>query len=444
MTTIIIGGIILTMNEKMDIYPDGYVKIEDSKITETGPMWKIAGELPRLEKEGVDIRDARRAIVMPGMVNTHCHLGMVPFRGLGDDCKDRLRVFLLPLEQKAMNGRLAEASSRYGICELLLSGVTTVLDMYYFMDTTAKVMDEMGIRGIAGETVMEESTCDSRSVDEALRRGTELMEAYRNHPRVSACLAPHGTTTCSPETLKRVHALDRKYGALYTLHTAEMDYEMAHLKETYGYTPVEFLDHLGVLDERTVAAHCIQMSGNDLRILRKRNSRVAHCVASNTKAAKGVAPVLRMREQGICVGLGTDGPASGNTLDLFAQMRFCANFHKNENRDRSALPAKEIAAMATIEGARTLGLDRITGSIEAGKEADLVLVETDSVNMFPVYDPYSALVYSANSSNVRDVYVAGRLLVEEKKLVHADLGQIRAELKERMKEGTFGEMGELV
>lgn len=444
MKTIIINGIILTMNAAMDMYPNGYVMMEDCRIIKTGPMAQMEGKLPELEKEGFHIRDARRAIVMPGMVNTHCHLGMIPFRGLGDDCKDRLRVFLLPMEQRAMDEGMAEASSRYAVCELLLSGVTTVLDMYYFEDAVAKAMDEMGIRGIAGETVMEESTCDSADAEEAIARGTALMEKYRNHPRISGCLAPHGTSTCSPETLKRVHELDRKYQAIYTLHTAEMDYEMAYMQEKYGCTPTAFLDRLGVLDEYTVAAHCIHLSEEDMEILHSRGSRVAHCVGSNTKAAKGVAPVLRMQETGICVGLGTDGPASGNTLDLFAQMRFCANFHKNENRDRSAMPAKDIVAMATIGGARVLGLEKVTGSIEAGKEADLVLVETDSVNMFPVYDPYSALVYSANSSNVRDVYVAGSLLVEDKHLVRADLGQIRRELKERMRNSAFSEMEELV
>lgn len=444
MKTIIINGIILTMNADMDLYPNGYVMFENSRITQTGPMDQVVERLPEFEREGFQIRDARNAIVMPGMVNTHCHLGMIPFRGLGDDCRDRLRVFLLPMEQKAMDERMAEASSRYAICELLLSGVTTVLDMYYFEDAVARVMDEMGVRGIAGETVMEEGACDCAGVEEAIARGTALMEKYRNHPRISGCLAPHGTTTCSPETLKRVHELDKKYQAPYTLHTAEMDYEMAYIKEHYGCTPIEFLDRLGVLDEHTAAAHCIHMTEEDIRILSERGSHAAHCVGSNTKAAKGVSPVLRMREKGICVGLGTDGPASGNTLDLFTQMRFCANFHKNESRDRSAMPAKEIIAMATIGGAKALGLADVTGSIESGKEADLVLVETDSVNMFPIYDPYSALVYSANSSNVRDVYVAGSLLVEEKQLVRADLKQIRAELRERLMNSAFGEMGELV
>lgn len=493
MKTVITNGIVLTMDQDRTMYRNGYVLFEGSKILQAGPMEELAAVLAGLrEKDGADradeagrtdradgadevgrtdradraggadeagrtdridrtngtdgirVLDAERAIVMPGMINTHCHLGMVPFRGLGDDCKDRLRVFLLPMEQKAMDEEMAAASSRYAICELLLSGVTTVLDMYYFEERIAQVMDEMGIRGIAGQTVMEEGACDFGREEDALAYGEAAIRRYLDHPRVSCCLAPHGTTTCSRETLQRAYEIDRRYRQPFTLHTAEMDYEMAQLRKTCGCTPIQFLDRSGVLGPETLAAHCIHLTEGDIRLLRERGGKVSHCIASNTKAAKGVAPVPRLFAQGVPVGLGTDGPASGNTLDLFIQMRFCANFHKNENRDRSLFPAKEIVAMATIGGAKALGLDGVTGSIEPGKEADLVLVETGSANMFPVYDPYSALVYSANSSNVKDVFVAGEQLVADKKLVRADFRRIRRELKERMDRSAFGEMGELV
>lgn len=444
MNTIIINGIVVTMNHNMDVYEDGYVVFRDSRIAAVGDMGEVRSRLPEFEGQGWRIHDARRAIVMPGMVNTHCHMGMIPFRGLGDDCKDRLRVFLLPMEQKAMNEQMAAASSRYAICEMLLAGVTTVLDMYYYEGTVAAVMDEMGIRGIAGETVMEEGACDFASVDEAIAYGEEIIRKYRNHPRVSCCLAPHGTTTCSPETLQKAYEIDKKYQVPFTLHTAEMDYESAVLKEQYGCTPAAFLDRLGVLGPETTAAHCIRLEEGDIGLLKSRGSRVAHCIGSNAKAAKGVSPVLKMLTEGIAVGLGTDGPASGNTLDLFTQMRLCADFQKNESRDRSAMPARDIAAMATIRGAEALGLEKQIGSLEPGKEADIVLVETDSANMFPVYDPYSALVYSAAASNVRDVYVAGRLLVKEKQLTEGNLRRIREALAEEMDRTEFGSMGRIV
>ncbi|MCI8948954.1 MAG: amidohydrolase [Lachnospiraceae bacterium] len=439
MKTLITNGIIVTMNPARDWYPNGYVMFEGSKILKTGPM----DELGKPQEDCL-IKDACRGIVMPGMVNTHSHIGMVPFRGLGDDCKDRLRVFLLPMEQQAMDKRMAKASSLFAICELLLGGVTTVLDMYYFEEQAAAAMDELGIRGIAAQTVIDQGACDVTSPREAIARGEALMKQYQDHPRISACLAPHGTTTCSPDMLKLAYQLDRDYQVPFTLHAAEMDYEIKELREQYNCTPVEFLDQIGVLGPETIAAHCIHLTAEDRLLLKERGSKVSHCIASNTKAAKGVAPVLAMHDLQIPVGLGTDGPASGNTLDLFTQMRFCANFHKNENQDRSVFPAEMIVSMATIEGAKALGLDSVTGSIESGKEADLVVVETDSVNMFPVYDPYSALVYSANSGNVRDVYVAGKQLVKGKKLVSADYREIRNRLAALMDWSAFGTMERIV
>ena len=451
MKKIIKNGIVVTMNAAGDVWNHGYVMFEDTKILAAGPEEELAEKLQELNAQGVlkagetfEEIDAKRAIVIPGLVNTHCHLGMIPFRGLGDDCKDRLRVFLLPMENQAMDAEMAELSTRYAIGELLLSGVTTVLDMYYFEEVVAKVMDEMGIRGIAGETVMEKDSCDSKNADEAIERGIALIEAYKDHPRVSGAITPHGTTTCSPETLKRVYDEDVKAGTVFTLHVAEMDYEMTQLKEQYGMTPIEFMEHIGVLGPNTLAAHSIRTTEHDVEILAKHGVSVAHCIASNTKAAKGVAPVSLMHKHGMSVGFGTDGPASGNTLDLFVQMRMCENFHKNELHDRSAFPAKEVVSMATIEGAKALGLGDITGSIEPGKQADLVLVETDSPNMFPVYDPYSALVYSAIASNVRDVYVAGECLVKGKKLVREDFAKIRNDLREKMERTAFKNMKNLV
>lgn len=451
MKKIIKNGIVVTMNAAGDVWDHGYVMFEDTKILAAGPEEEFEKALQELTAQGIlkagetfEEIDAKRAIAIPGLVNTHCHLGMIPFRGLGDDCKDRLRVFLLPMENQAMDAEMAKLSTRYAIGELLLSGVTTVLDMYYFEETVAKVMDEMGIRGIAGETVMEKDSCDSKNADEAIERGIALIEAYKDHPRVSGAITPHGTTTCSPETLKRAYEEDVKAGTVFTLHVAEMDYEMTQLREQYNMTPIEFMEHIGVLGPNTLTAHSIRTTEHDVEILAKHGASVAHCIASNTKAAKGVAPVSLMHKYGMSVGFGTDGPASGNTLDLFIQMRMCENFHKNELHDRSAFPAKEVVSMATIEGARALGLGDITGSIEPGKQADLVLVETDSPNMFPVYDPYSALVYSAIASNVRDVYVAGECLVKEKKLVREDFAKIRNDLREKMERTAFKDMKNLV
>ena len=442
MKTIIQNGIVVTMDQQMHVWDHGYVIIDGTKIVEVGPESGLMVRKAVLSRAGEiwQEKDARRGIIMPGMINTHSHLGMIPFRGLGDDCKDRLRVFLLPMESQAMDGELAAASARYGICELLLSGVTTVLDMYYFEEKVAHVMDQMGIRGIAGETVMEDATCDSSCAEEALEQGVDLIRTYRNHPRVKGALTPHGTTTCSGEHMKMALEEDIKGNTVFTLHTAEMDYEITYLAEKYQMSPVEYLNSLGLLGAHTLTAHSIRLTETDCRLLAETKTNVAHCIGSNTKAAKGVAPVAQLRSLGVNVGLGTDGPASGNTLDLFTQMRMCENFHKNTLKDRSVFPAKEIVKMATIEGAKALGLGDVTGSLELGKEADLVIIETDSSNMFPVYDPYSALVYSAFASNVRDVYISGKCLVEEKRLVKENLADIRMALRENMERTKFKEM----
>lgn len=408
---------------------NGFVEILDRKISRIGSMDGYQ------YRDGIEI-DGEQGILMPGMINLHTHLGMVPFRGMGDDCPDRLRKFLLPMEQRCMTKELAMASTRYAVCELLLSGVTTAFDMYYYENDTAQVFDEMGIRAVLGETVIEDSGFTYKDFD-----GLEnFIQKWQNHPLITPCPAPHATNTCSAKTLQKCHQLSVKYQVPLTLHTAEMDYEMKYFREKFNQTPVEYLHSIGVLDHRTVAAHCIHMAEGDLELLKRTGASVAHCIGSNTKAAKGVAPVSQMQKKGIAVGLGTDGPASGNTLDILTQFKLFVNFHKNETRNRGAFPAMEAISLGTIQGARALHMEDLIGSIEVGKEADLVLLETKSVNMFPVYEPASAIVYSANSANVDTVFVAGKCLVKNKKLVNVSLAEVRTELEAAMKKVSFAEI----
>lgn len=434
--TIIIHALILTMNREKEVFSNGFLVLEDTVITDLGSMESLAQNHP-FYPDGYEVIDGKGKILIPGMINTHTHMGMIPFRGLGDDCPDRLRTFLFPMEQKAMDAQMVGLSTAYAAGEMLLAGTTTVFDMYYFEEEAAKSLDKMGMRAIAAETVIDKDSCDYGNPMDAMAYGEELMKKYQNHPRIQTCVAPHGTTTCSSLTLQKAHALNNSYKRPFSLHTAEMDYEMAFFRDQYQMTPVEYLDSIGVLDEYTLAAHCIYMTDHDLELMEIRKGKVAHCIGSNTKAAKGVAPVRQMLNHHIPVGLGTDGPASGNTLDLFTQMKLFANFHKTTNKDRSMFPANEIVELATIGGARALNLDGITGSLEVGKQADLVLVETDSPNMFPLYDPYSALVYSAQASNVFMVFVAGKCLVDNHKLVLSDMDQLGESLKEKILSSDF-------
>lgn len=443
MKTLIEHARIITMDDNDTAYEDGYVLIEDDQIIEVGAGDYEAARNRRVQEEGQeaareiasDVRvDARGKILMPGMVNTHCHVPMMPFRTMGDDCPDRLRRFLFPLELEAMTKELIYEASRYGIAEMLLSGVTTFLDMYYFEDEVARACEELGMRGFLGETVINMPTCDSETPYGGLAYGEWFLKKWKNHPLVTPIVAPHATNTNDQEALVQAYQMAKDHDTLFTLHNSEMDYEMQYFEEHYHQTPTQFLADLGVLGKNTLLAHCIHMSEEDLNLVAEAGAKISHCVGSNTKAGKGVAPVKEMLAHGISVGLGTDGAASGNNLSIFTQMRLFASFHKTKHHDRSLFPAREIVRLGTIGGAKALGIGELTGSIEAGKKADLVLVETDSVNMFPCYNPYSALVYSANASNVDSVWVNGRQVVERKQLICGDLVELRESLQAEMGE----------
>ena len=424
MRTIIEHAWVLTMDPQNTCYKDGYVIIEGSKILKAGEGPSPLGGDRRI--------DARGAILMPGMVNVHTHVPMIPFRTMGDDCQDRLRRFLFPLEEMAVTPALVYWGSLYGMAEMLLSGITTFLDMYYFEDQAAEACDKAGMRGILGETVIGQKTCDSAAPYGGLAYGEDFIQKWAGHPRITPMVCPHATNTSSPEYLQKTFAMCEKYDTLFTLHASEMDYEMKEFAENYHMTPTAFLDHLGILTPRTLLAHCIHMTEADLDLAAERGASVAHCIGSNTKAGKGVAPVKGMVSRGIPVGLGTDGPSSGNTLSMFTQFRLFASFHKTANHDRRLFAAKDIVRLGTSEAARAIGMERRIGSIEPGKEADLVMVERDSVNMFPCYNPFSALVYSAERSNVSRVWAAGEELVRDGALTQLDLEEIRGRLWENM------------
>lgn len=417
---------VVTMDEQFHVYENGYVVLEGNTILETGE-----GEGPA-DADGTV--DGKNGILMPGMINTHCHIPMIPFRSLGDDCPDRLRRFLFPLELEAMNRELIGQSTRYGVCELLLSGVTSVLDMYYFEDQVAAACEEMGIRAYVGQTIIDMETCDSKNTDQSLAMCEELIRKWKGHERIRPVVALHATNTNPPEVLKAAYELAERYDVPYTLHVSEMDYELEMFREKYDQTPAEFLYGLGVLGERTIAAHCIHMTDRDVEIFRETGAKISHCIGSNTKSGKGVCPLRDLKAAGVAVGVGTDGPSSGNTLDLFHQFRMIPAFQRTRYHDRSIFTARDVVAMGTIEGARVLGAEKETGSIEPGKRADLTLIETESVNMFPVYDPYSAIVYSADASNVDSVWVDGRQLVKGHRLRFADLSAERKALDGMMKE----------
>ena len=415
---------ILTMDDDFRAIRNGWLLVEGRDIVDLGE-----GEYYGECDERIDCRGG---ILLPGFVNTHCHASMIPFRTMGDDCKDRLRRFLFPLENEAMTPQLVYLGAKYGIAESMLAGTTTFVDMYYFEDEVARACQQTGMRGYLGETIIGQPTCDSPEPYGGFAIAEAMLEKYKDNDLVRPILAPHGTTTCDEACLRRAHELAVRYDTLMTLHVSEMDYEMKHFADM-GTTPLQWMNQIGAVDKHLLAAHCIHVSEEDARIMGERGASVAHCIASNTKAGKGVAPVKALLEANVAVGLGTDGPSSGNTLNLFDQMRLFANFHKNENRDRSLFPAREIVALATHGGAKALHAEKEIGMLKPGMRADLVLVSIEGANMFPTYNPYSALVYCANTSNVDVVMTGGEIRVRGGRLTRTDLPGLRAKLAMQMK-----------
>ncbi len=418
---------ILTMDDAFTEYRSGYLVIEEHSIVDVGAMDQFE------ESKADQWIDAHGGILLPGFVNAHTHCGMIPFRSLGDDCPDRLRRFLFPLEQEVVDEPLIAKSTAYAIAEMQLAGVTAMCDMYYFEDVVATVAKGMKMRSLVGETIIDMKTPDSKNTDDALAYTQAFVDKWKGDELVHPLIAPHAPNTNTEEVMRAILEFAKVNQVPITLHVSEMTYEMDYFRKTYNQTPIEFLESLGFFEVPVILAHGILMTESDVEILAKYPKvSVVHCIGANTKSAKGVAPIRSLLDHGVTVGLGTDGPSSGNTLDLFTQMRMVANFQKTHLEDRSAFPAKEIVTLATRGGAKALGLDKEVGTLEAGKKADVVLVETSSVNMFPVHDAYAALVYSANASNVQDVWINGERVVEHKSLVNVSLEVLQGELKEEM------------
>lgn len=419
---------ILTMDNRMTEYSNGYLVFDNDIIQEIGSMINYIAD--KADKW----IDAKGGILLPGFINAHTHCGMIPFRSLGDDCPDRLRRFLFPLEKEVVDETLIELSTAYAIAEMQLAGITTMCDMYYFENVVANVAKNMNMRAFVGETIINQQTPDSTNTKESMDYTVALINKWQYDKLIHPIIAPHAPNTNTEQCLRDILDLSKKYQVPITLHVSEMNYEMEYFREKYNQTPIEFLESIGFFEVPVILAHGIMLTKNDIKILEKYpNVSVVHCIGANTKSAKGVAPIRSLLDHGVTVALGTDGPSSGNTLDLFTQMRMMANFQKTYLNDRSAFPAKEIVRLATAGGARALGLEHEVGSLKVGMKADLTLVETQSVNMFPIYDAYAALVYSANATNVRDVWVDGVSVVKDKKLTKFSVEKLQSELKKHMK-----------
>lgn len=425
--TIIENSTVITMNENRDIIENGIVVLEENKIIYVGDNKGKESFINKYNYE-VEIIDGEGGILIPGMINCHTHASMIPFRSLADDYKDRLKRYLFPLEQKLVDKSLTYIGARYAIAEMLLGGVTTFCDMYYFEDEVAKASKELNMRGVLCETIVDFSAPDAKKPFGGLDYSRKFIEKWKGDTLITPGIAPHAPYTNSDESLKEAYEISKKYNVPMTMHVAEMDYEFKEYMEKYNMSPVQYLNSLGILDSNFISAHTVLVNDEDIQILKEKGVGVSHNIGANAKGAKGVSPIIKMKKMGINIGLGTDGPMSGNTLDIIGQMNQVGKIHKLFNNDRTVLPSIELVEMGTIYGAKVLGLDKEVGSIEVGKKADLVLIETKSVNMQPIYDYYAAIVYSANASNVDTVIVDGKIVVKNKKLLSGDFVEIRNSL----------------
>jgi 5-methylthioadenosine/S-adenosylhomocysteine deaminase len=422
------GRYVVTMDAQRRVIQNGAVAIRGERIIAAGPR----AEIDRRYSAGRRL-DKPEALIAPGLINTHTHAAMCLMRGIADDLRlqDWLEKFIFRAEAKNVTRDFVRWGTRLACLEMLLSGTTTYTDMYYFEDVVAEATKEAGMRGILGETIIGFPSPDAATPAAALEFSDRFMARFRSDPLVTATVAPHAVYTNSPETLKASRALANRYGAPLLIHVSETKRENDDSTAAHGASPVQYLDSLGIFSGRTLAAHGVWVNDADLAILKLRAVGVAHCPSSNMKLASGIAPVTRMLDLGVAVGLGTDGAAgSNNDLNLFEEMDLAAKLQKVTTGDPRALPAMAALEMATIRGAAALGLEREIGSIEPGKRADLISVRLSEPHAVPLYDVYSQLVYALKGADVDDVMVNGRLVVRARRALSLDPASIRARAEE--------------
>ncbi|MBV9340412.1 MAG: amidohydrolase [Acidobacteria bacterium] len=412
---LITGGTVVTMDRARTVIDDGAVAITGDSITAVGPSAALESRYGSAK-----IINATGKLVLPGFINGHTHVPMTLFRGLHDDVTldEWLHKYIFPAEAKNVNEEFVRWGTRLAAAEQIRSGITTFADMYYFEDAVAEETKAAGMRGVLGETWIDFPAPDNKSESQMAAYTEKFLQKWHGDPLIHAAAAPHSIYTCSRKTLEDAARLARKYKAPILIHVAEMKKERDDSEKQNAASPVAYLDRIGVLGSDVIAAHCIFVDEADRHMLAERHVGCVHNPSSNMMLASGVAPVPEMRAAGVAVGLGTDGPAgSNNDLDLMEEMDLAAKLAKITKMDPLALNAQAVVAMATVEGARALHMEREIGSLEEGKKADLILIGLDTPNAVPMYDVYAQLAYSLKASEVETVIIGGRVVMQGRKLL---------------------------
>lgn len=394
------NAIIVTMNENRDIFRPGYICIEGDKIVEVGPMTKCK----------YDFEDLENAIITPGFINGHTHLSLVYLRSMADDMADRLKKFLFPVESNMFDVDIVTSGAEMAAYESLKNGTTTVVDMYYFAKDLAKLYERLGIRGFVGQTLIQNHALTKDLTAKYLE---EFILEYKDNPMVKPMITPHAPYSINDDDIKMINHLSQKYDILKMMHIAEMDFEM----EQYSpFTPFEYAYEKGLIDENFIGVHGIHTSEIDFEIMKKAGSSMVCCPGANMKAGKGIPDIFGFIDSDITTMLGTDGPVSGNTLDLMSVMKLTGYSQKTRYHNRELMPASRILEMVTIEAAKILRLEDV-GSLITGYQADLNIISTKKNNINPIYDVYSSIVYGLQTQNIDKVYVAGKKLVDGGEIV---------------------------
>ena len=413
---------VITEDAQHRVIENGAVAVRGDRIVGVGPEAEIVARFQAPRRIA-----SPASILAPGLIDTHTHAAMSLFRGIADDKKlqDWLNNYIFPAEAKNLTPDFVRWGTRLGCLEMLLGGTTTFTDMYYFEDVVAEVAQEAGMRGVLGETIIKFPVADNKTPAEALKFTEKYLARFHDDPLVTPAVAPHALYTNSDETLRAARALANKYSAPLVIHLSETKQENDDIFAARHMSPTKVLDSLGVFNGRTVAAHCVWVDEADLAILKARGVGIAHCPSSNMKLASGVAPVVRMLALDLPVGLGPDGPAgSNNDFNMFEEMDLAAKLQKVTAMNPEVLPASTALEMATIRGARALGMEKEIGSLEVGKLADMILVNVTHPNGVPMYDPISQMVYALKADDVTDVMVNGKPVVRNGKILTLNEAEI--------------------
>ena len=430
--TILAHGTVLVMDDGYTVIPDGAVVIRGETIVAVGPSEAILSA-----HEADEVIDCTGCAILPGMVNAHTHVPMTLLRGLADDL--RLDVWLMgymmPVEREFVNPEFVRVGTFLGCAEMIRSGVTTFADMYYFEDAVAQATAEVGMRGVLGQTVLMFPAPDAQSYEDSIEAGRKFIEKWKGHPLIVPAIAPHAHYTCPPEVLRACVDLATEYNVPLHTHVSETALEVEEARKQHGMPVVPWIKKNGLLDTKLIAAHCVHVDLGEIRTLQRAGAGVAHNPSSNLKLASGVAPVTQMIETGLKLGIGTDGCASNNDLDMFEEMRLASFIAKGVSGDPLVVPARVTLMLATIGGARALHIDHLTGSLVAGKRADIAVVELTGLHNTPRFQRdvdavYSQLVYACKASDVRDVWCEGRALMRDRNVLTIDVPGVMAKAQE--------------